>query len=103
NIIPCTEDYAGDLEDPMLSINPANSIVRNNVCYILDKEDGGIGISGTVVSMGTVENNHDITDLECAQIPGYASGDYTLTDDAEAYQLGFEKLPFDEMGRIKNK
>ena len=41
-----------------------------------------------------------IMDLDHTDIPGYASGDYTLADDAEAYQYGFEKLPFDEMGRV---
>ncbi|MBR5453307.1 MAG: hypothetical protein IKV54_04430 [Clostridia bacterium] len=49
--------------------------------------------------MSTIEENYDLMDLECAQIPGYASGDCTLTDDAVAYQYGFEKLPFNEMGR----
>ena len=51
--------------------------------------------------MSTVENNNTIVDLERTDIPGYAEGDCTLADDAEAYRYGFEKLPFDEMGLIE--
>jgi len=33
DIIPFTVDYDGDLDDPMLSGSPGNSIVRNNMSY----------------------------------------------------------------------
>ncbi|MBR6558690.1 MAG: right-handed parallel beta-helix repeat-containing protein [Clostridia bacterium] len=102
DIIPYTADYTGDLDDPNLSVNPSNNIVRTNMYYVLDEGiRGNDGISSRVVEMSIVENNHTILDLEHTDIPGYVSGDYTLADDAEAYQYGFEKLPFDEMGRIE--
>ena len=102
DIIPFTPELAEDIDNPMMSVNPANNIVRMNMYYTLSEgSEGGDAISDRVASMGTVENNYTIVDLECTDIPGYAEGDCTLADDAEAYQYGFEKLPFDEMGRIK--
>ncbi|MBR6558691.1 MAG: right-handed parallel beta-helix repeat-containing protein [Clostridia bacterium] len=102
DIIPYTADYAGDIYDPMVSCNPSNNIVRKNVHYTVDlKNNKGFLLNYVVfINMSTIEENYDFIDLECAQIPGYSSGDCTLTDDAVAYQYGFEKLPFDEMGRI---
>jgi len=46
------------------------------------------------------ENNITIKDYEYVDIPGYENGDYTLAENSKAYQNGFEKLPFDQMGRI---
>jgi len=101
DIIPYTVDYKGDPDDPMLSCNPGNNIIRLNMYYTVGgNNDVSDSISDEVVSMGTVEDNHTIVDLEYTQIPGYAEGDCTLADDAEAYRYGFEKLPFDEMGRV---
>jgi len=86
----------------MMSVNPANNIVRMNMYYTLSEgSEGGDDISSRVSLMSTVENNYTIVDLERTDIPGYAEGDCTLADDAEAYQYGFEKLPFDEMGLIE--
>ena len=102
DIIPYTPDLAADLDNPMMSVNPANNIVRMNMYYTLSEgSEGGDDISSRVSLMSTVENNYTIVDLERTDIPGYAEGDCTLADDAEAYQYGFEKLPFDEMGLIE--
>lgn len=101
DIIPCVPGYTGDIDDPMLSANPANSTVTGNVYYTVDeKNERGFNISDVVIEMSTVENNVSISDLEHTQIPGYASYDFTLADDCEAYAAGFEKIPFDEMGRV---
>ena len=109
DIIPYSIDYAGDPDDPMLSCNPGNNTIRMNMCYTVGVKrfiwegnpNVGNRISSEAVSMGTVENNYEITDLEHAQFPGYENGDYTLAGDAEAYRHGFESLPFEEMGRIE--
>jgi len=101
DIIPYTLDYAGDPDNVMLSCNPANSKVRMNIFYFTgNKKERDASIDEDVISMGTVEENHRFLDLEHNQIPGYENGDCTLAEDAEAYKIGFEKLPFDEMGRV---
>ena len=53
-----------------------------------------------VLNMSTVENNLIFTDLDRTQIPNFDNGDCTLSEDAEAYKNGFEKIPFEEIGRI---
>ncbi|MBR6557834.1 MAG: right-handed parallel beta-helix repeat-containing protein [Clostridia bacterium] len=101
NIIPYTVDYSGDIDDPNLSCNPAKSTVKNNMLYIThDGKYSGFAISDEVGKMGTVESNNVVVDTALEQIPGYENGDYTLTDNADAFGFGFVKLPFEEMGRI---
>ncbi len=101
DIIPFSAEYTGDIDDPNLSANPANSVVRKNIAYYTSNAKGKtFAISGTVEEMGTVEDNYRIYDLEHVQIPGAEEGDYTLTEECEAYAAGFEKLPFEEMGRV---
>jgi len=110
DIIPFTVDYDGDLDDPMLSGSPGNSIVRNNMSYKMKKtayageNDPNYTYHNIIpdpdVYFKVCENNLSIKGYEYNDMPGYADGDCTLTEDSQAYQNGFEKLPFDQMGRI---
>ncbi len=101
DIIPYTPDYKGDVDDPMLCCNPANNIIRMNVYYIVNNENNTCDrISQSVVDMSVVENNFTFVDLYCKQLPNYEKGDCTLSEDSEAYKLGFKKIPFGEIGRI---
>ena len=101
DIIPYAEGYSGDVNDLNLSCNPANNIIRNNMLYEMS---GGsheaLAAAYQVLNMSTVENNLIFTDLDRTQIPNFDNGDCTLSEDAEAYKNGFEKLPFEEIGRI---
>ena len=113
DIIPFTVDYDGDLDDPMLSGSPGNSIVRNNVSYKMKKtayaweNDPDHTYHNIIpdpdVYFTSYENNLSLKDYDYVDIPGYENGDYTLAEDSQAYQNGFEKLPFDQMGRIADK
>jgi len=101
DIIPLVEGYDGDYDDPLLSSNPGNNVVRNNMYYLtyqMNSKDSEF--SYQVLNMGIVENNLSFNDFDHLQIPGVESGDYTLSEDAEAYKNGFEKIPFEEIGRI---
>ena len=101
DIIPLVEGYDGDYDDPLLSSNPGNNVVRNNMHYLtyqMNSKDSEF--SYQVLNMGIVENNLRFNDFDHLQIPGVESGDYTLSEDAEAYKNGFEKIPFEEIGRI---
>jgi len=110
DIIPFTLDYDGDLKDPNLSGNPSNSIVRNNIYYKV-KKTAYAGennpdhrydniLPDPDVYFKACENNVTFKDFDLVDIPGYADNDFTLAENSQAYQNGFEKLPFDQMGRI---
>ncbi|MBR6558434.1 MAG: right-handed parallel beta-helix repeat-containing protein [Clostridia bacterium] len=102
DIIPYEQGYSGDVNDLNLSCNPANNIIRNNMLYEMSEgSHEALKFAYQVFNMSTVENNLLFTDLERKQVPNFDNGDCTLADDAEAYKNGFEKIPFDEIGRIK--
>lgn len=100
DIIPYYEGYEGDRDNPMLSPNPANNIIRMNMFYYTGDYTQSIDMDYQVMKMGTVEENYTIRDKDLTQIPGYNYGNYSLSDNADAYQYGFEKLPYDKMGRV---
>jgi len=102
DIIPYTPDYTGDLDDPMLSCNPANNVIRLNMCYLTRYGDESFAIDRVVKSMANViELNLIMWDEEHTQLPNFESeGDPTLSEDSYAYKAGFEPIPFDKIGRV---
>ena len=109
DIIPFYVGYEGDVEDPMLSGNPSNNVFRNNMFYKMKQTflagDNDPNVSYKLIMskddyLNVEENNLSLQDYEFTDIPGYESGDYTLAENSKAYQNGFEKIPFDQMGRI---
>ena len=106
DIIPYTYDYAGDRDDPMLSCNPANAVVKNNIACRTDptKYDSSYFTSLFDVEkmLGTYENNFEIQDPDHTFIPGYENGDFTIAEDSEVYSNGFVRIPVEEIGRVTN-
>lgn len=107
-IIPWTTAYEGDKDDPLMSANPANCIVRNNISYTasdytVGKSAGNLGfdIAIDVPKFSLFENNPVISN-DHSDIPGFHNGDYSFIKDAKALELcpEFEPIPFNEIGRI---
>ena len=108
-IIPWTTAYEGDKDNPLLSANPANCIIRNNISYTasdytVGKSAGNLGfdIAIDVPKFSLFENNPVISN-DHSDIPGFHNGDYTFIENAKALELcpDFEPIPFDQIGRIK--
>ncbi len=108
DIIPNTEDYSGDPDDPMLMSNPGNSFVRNNVYYTIkesvgdnrifayeNKVDYGVSICAEFEELYIIKDT-------LSDFPGWHNGDFTLKEDSLLKQLcpDFEPIPFDKIGRI---
>ena len=101
DIIPLVEGYDGDYDDPMLSTNPANNVIRTNMFFTTTAEyKKDMEYDYQCFKMGIIENNFKFADVDHVQLPGIENGDYTLSEDAEAYKNGFEKIPLEEIGRI---
>ncbi len=107
-IIPWHEGYEGDLNDPLLSGNPANNSIKNNITYFFkgDTNDPNstsprYKIDKDVIKFSNVENNFVISDY-LADFPHWHNDDYTMKANAKALELcpDFEPLPFNEIGRI---
>ena len=102
-----TKDYSGDLDDPMLTSNAANCVVKNNISYQLNSEPTGLkhwahfDFDILIEEMNDISNNEIIFGF--SDFPGMNNGDYTLREDAKAFELcpDFEPIPFNEIGRIK--
>lgn len=107
---PFTEDFSGDIDDPLLMCNPAGCVIKNNITYIYSTDFNDVDLSklshkyddNAVVEFSEVENNpiirSDITDF-----PGWHNGDYTMIENSKAKELcpDFKPIPFDRIGRIK--
>ena len=102
DIIPYTYDYAGDRNDPMLSCNATNAIVRNNVAVKVKNTDTQVyrGMGIVTEYLGIWENNMEFIDADHVMIPGFENGDYTIAEDSEVFANGFERIPLEEIGRI---
>ena len=107
-IIPWYEGYEGDLDDPLLSGNPANNSIKNNISYIsigagvrIDEDIFVHDIEDSVYMFSEVENN-PIVKNNLSDFPGYHNDDYTMREDSTAKELcpDFETIPFDEIGRV---
>ncbi|MBR5453012.1 MAG: right-handed parallel beta-helix repeat-containing protein [Clostridia bacterium] len=104
DIIPFTEGYDGDYEDPLLSTNPANNIVRNNMFFsTLKGYYTPMEYAYAVFKFSTFENNLQFSDIDLVQLPGYNEGDCTLAEDSEPYKNGFVKIPLEEIGLVTNE
>lgn len=102
NIIPYTADYSGDPDDPMLSTNPSNNIIRNNVGYHYYAGSGKHRIADYVIENGTAENN-PIIRVSRDKYDGWLTGDRSLLTDpvTQEHCPDFVPLPIDEIGRNK--
>ena len=107
-IIPLHEGYEGDLNDPLLSGNPANNSIKNNITYFFkgDTSDPNstsprYKIDKDVIKFSDVENNFVISDY-LADFPHWHNDDYTMKANAKALELcpDFEPISFDKIGRI---
>ncbi|MBQ2915688.1 MAG: right-handed parallel beta-helix repeat-containing protein [Clostridia bacterium] len=107
-IIPWHEGYEGDLNDPLLSGNPANNSIKNNITYFFkgDTNDPNstsprYKIDKDVIKFSDVENNFVISDY-LADFPHWHNDDYTMKANAKALELcpDFEPISFDKIGRI---
>ncbi len=122
-LILFTSDFDGNFDDPMLSANPANGAVRNNLLYLVNDvartmthpkygyslndrskkvelySDTG---SSDVDEFNDISNNPIIFN-NFSDFPGWHNGDFTMSKDAEGLKLlsDFTPIPFDEIGRIK--
>ena len=104
DMIPYVEGYDGDYDDPMLSTNPANNVVRNNMFFTTTKGyKRDMEYDYQCSKMGIIENNLKFTDADHIQLPDIENGDCTLAEDSEPYKNGFEKIPLAEIGRVANK
>ena len=99
------------LDEPLLSANPANSIVKNNITYISNSELFGAmkniaslnhGIGEDVPKFSEVVDN-PIFINDRSDFPGWHNGNYILRENSLAKQQcpDFEPIPFDQIGRIK--
>lgn len=106
DIIPYTYEYDGDRDDPMLSCNPTNSIVRNNIAcrtkYIANRSVFYTGEDLVKQFLGIYENNMKYDGSGYIPVPGYENGDYTIPEDSEVFENGFVRIPLEEIGRVVN-
>ena len=106
DIIPYTYDYAGDRDDPMLSCNPANAVIKNNIACRTDPTKYDASYFTTLFDvekmLGTYENNFEVQDSDHTFIPGYENGDFTIAEDSEVFANGFVRIPLEEIGRVTN-
>jgi len=99
-IIPYTSEYTGDLDDPLLSCNPANNVIKNNV-YI-SRSLNNEYINEYTLANGQIENNVTVQ-VSFDEIDAWAAGDYSILTDSRITEAcpDFEAIPFAEIGRIK--
>ena len=107
-IIPWYSSYEGDLDDPLLSANPANNSIKNNITYYFnhdtteaDKTSTKYAIEKAIYQFSDVENNF-IVSGSFKDFPYWNNGDFTLRENSTAKELcpDFEPIPFDKIGRV---
>ena len=108
-IVPYLNDFSGDYDDPNLSANPANNIVKNNLSYItiessynIDSKSFKHNIDSSLYTFSEVIDN-PILQNKMSDFNSYNNDDYTLAENSKAKELcpDFKPIPFDEIGRIK--
>ena len=101
-IIPYTADYTGDLDDPLLSANPANNVIKNNVAYNYFAGGTKHSISDYVINNSVVENN-PIIRIRRDDFDAWNNGDSSLLTDSRTTEQcpEFNALPLNEMGLKK--
>ncbi|MBR4941441.1 MAG: right-handed parallel beta-helix repeat-containing protein [Clostridia bacterium] len=98
-LIPYTGDYTGDPDDPLLSANPANNIIRNNVGYSYFGGSRKNKISDYIPESGVVENN-TLIKITRDEHDAWDAGDSSLLTDPRTLDQcpDFEILPIEKMG-----
>ena len=93
-----TSDFA-DPDNPYFAVNPAFSVIENNI--IVDRSDNVGQISESSYRFSTVENNPTYLMLVNPGFVDFRGGDYRLREGACVYQelTAFEQIPFSEIGR----
>ncbi|MBQ8898355.1 MAG: right-handed parallel beta-helix repeat-containing protein [Clostridia bacterium] len=101
-IIPYTDGYTGDPDDPLLSANPANNIIRNNVTYHYFAGARKHSINNYTLEHCTVENNPTIR-INHEALDAWMTGDTSIINDPRTLEKcpDFKPLPIDEMGRVE--
>ena len=108
DIIPITRDYDGDLDDPNLSINPANVSMKNNISFsyeILTGYDTGENRAhywGEDYLMFVDVSMNPIIRNDSSAIPGVHNDDFKVLEDSIVFELcpDFEQIPFEQIGRV---
>jgi len=98
NLAKVTSDFS-DPDNPYFAVNPAFSVIENNI--IVDRS-GNIGqISESSYRFSTIGNNPAYLMLVNPGFVDFHGGDYRLRDGARVYKelTAFEQIPFSEIGR----
>ena len=122
-IILVTPSFDGDLDDPMLSSNPANGTLKNNLIYLLNEPTPTVyhpktGYAQNYLykkielysekSISDLDKFNDISNNpiifnDFSDFTNWHNGDYTMAENAVGLELcqDFKAIPFNEIGRIK--
>lgn len=88
-----------DTDSPYFAVNPALSVVKNNI--IVDRSNDVGRIAESVYRFSTVEYNPTYLITSNPGFVDFRGGDYRLKDDARVLKKldGFEPIPFEKIGR----
>ncbi len=93
-----TSDFS-DVDNPYFAVNPAFSVIKNNI--IVDRS-GNIGsLADSVYQFSSVENNPAYLEIFNPGFVNFKGGNYLLKDNASVLKklTGFEQILFDKIGR----
>jgi hypothetical protein len=93
-----TSDFS-DYDNPYFAVNPAFSVVKNNI--IVSKKNSVGSIADSVYTFSTVEDNPIYLTIQNPGFVDFRDGNYLLRDNAPVLSklTGFEQIPFDKIGR----
>jgi len=88
-----------DVDNPYFAVNPAFSVIKNNI--IVDRSNNIGSIADSAAKYSTFENNPTYLEITNPGFVDFRGGNYLLRDDAPvlAKLAGFEQIPFDKIGR----
>lgn len=98
-ILSCFSEDESDPDNPHFPINPAFSVIEENI--IVDKNKPLGWFADSVYKYSTIRNNAVFQSCEEVGFVDAENGDYRLRDDAPVRKLlpGFPDIPFDKIGR----
>lgn len=101
-IIPYNTEYTGDLDNPLLSANPGNCTIKNNISYYLRASGKEHTIWEYLRENGDVANN-PLIKITLDETNAWTEGDRSLITDSRGTEQcpDFIALPFEEMGLVK--
>ncbi len=93
-----THDFS-DIDNPYFAVNPAFSIIKNNI--IVDRSGNVGAIADSVYTYSTVENNPCYLEIFNPGFVNFRGGNYLLKDNSPVLKklTAFEQIPFGEIGR----